>query len=334
VRVRPELSRHHAGLSILASLTIGASGLLTGCSVEDKAVRVRIDSSITDAVASRASTDPGARASSDERSLVFGRRTTGEVLRATRTSDGFSVTPIGDVARAATTAADQFSWSVREQAGLLGVASIGTSTYVAWTGASGRLRVSELGSGRVVWNGTTTAQRAIGGHLAVRDGLLVLGLGELTGWAEDHGSGALVTLDPEGVPDQDPVVLSDGWNNPFAFDVTADGAIWVADNAPDGGPERIGRADPAAAGDDADPVDLPAPQRAPSALAVLPDGRLVVCGFLDKELRRYEVVPNGTASATIERSGTIPGTCATAVAAFGDGSLFIGDAEGIAWSPA
>lgn len=210
-----------------------------------------------------------------------------------------------------------------EQRGLLGHTRLGDRRFVAWTEPDGlRLVVGELvedGDLRLVWSGTTTQTRAVGGHLDVLDGRLLLGLGELTGWAQDHGSGALVTLDPDGPPDQDPVVVSDGWNNPFAFEVGDDGTIFVADNTSVGGRERL-----AAIADGGEVVtELPAPERAPSAIAVLDDGRVAVCGFLDGELRAHELTEDA-----FERAGTL-GDCRTAVTVTQSGSIVVATADAL-----
>lgn len=211
-----------------------------------------------------------------------------------------------------------------EQRGLLGHTVLDGRRFAAWTEPDElHLVVGELveaGAPRLVWEGTATATRAVGGHLRVLDGQLLLGLGELTGWAKDHGSGALVALDPDGPPDQEPVVVSDGWNNPFAFVVADDGTILVADNTAAGGTERL------AAIGDSDGVmvtELPAPERAPSAIAVLDDGRIGVCGFLDGELRAYELAKDG-----FERAGT-PGDCLTAATVTASGRTFVATADAL-----
>ena len=210
-----------------------------------------------------------------------------------------------------------------EQRGLLGHTVVDGRRYAAWTEpGSRRLVVGEVVADdepRIVWQGTTTESRAVGGHLEQLGGRLLLGLGELTGWAQEHGSGALITLDPDGPADQVPLVVSDGWNNPFAFVVADDGTIFVADNTSVGGRERL-----AAIGDAGTLVtELSAPERAPSAIALLDDGRVGVCGFLDGELRAYELTDDG-----FERAGTV-GDCRTAVTVTGSGRTVVAADAGI-----
>jgi hypothetical protein len=218
-----------------------------------------------------------------------------------------------------------------EQRGLLGHTVIDGRRYAAWTDIDTLdLVVGEVTSGsvdRLVWAGTGTSSKAIGGHLEARDGLIVLGLGSLTDWGRDNGSGAIVTLDPDGPAEQDPVVLSAGWNNPFAFTVLDNGTIWVADNAPDGSDlpvaERDGERIAQATGDAAGILEPP-PQRAPSAIVQLPDGRLGVCGFLDNEMRAYDIA---TDSGTLERSGTI-GPCLSGATVLDDGTVVTSSLDG------
>lgn len=218
-----------------------------------------------------------------------------------------------------------------EQRGLLGHTVIDGRRYAAWTDIDTLdLVVGEVTSGlidRLVWAGTGTSSKAVGGHLETRDGLIVLGLGSLTAWGRDNGSGALVMLDPDGPAEQDPVVLSDGWNNPFAFTVFDDGTIWVADNAPDGSDlpvaDRDGERIAQATGDAAGIVEPP-PQRAPSAIVQLPDGRLGVCGFLDNEMRAYEIADG---SGTLQRDGTI-GPCLSGATVLDDGTIVTSSLNG------
>jgi hypothetical protein len=94
----------------------------------------------------------------------------------------------------------------------------------------------------------------------------------------------MLLLDPDGPSDQTPTVLTEQYINPFAFVVTADGELWVADNAVGDDVERIGR------GDLADrSTHLPSPDdgRAPAAMVELADGRLGICGFLDGQMLAY-----------------------------------------------
>ncbi len=210
-----------------------------------------------------------------------------------------------------------------EQRGLLGHTVIDDRRFAAWTDPDTLdLVVGEVTSGtvdRIVWTGTGTQATAIGGHLETRDGLIVLGLGSLTDWAKDHGSGALVTFDPDGTPGQEPIVISDGWNNPFAFIVSNDGTIWVADNSPDGSdlPVEEREGERIATISELGPTLVePPPQRAPSAIVNLPDGRLGVCGFLDNEMRAYDIDNNDS----FERAGTV-GPCLTGAAVLADGGI-------------
>jgi hypothetical protein len=209
-----------------------------------------------------------------------------------------------------------------EQRGLLGHTVIDGRRFAAWTEPDTLdLVVGEVTSGavdRIVWSGTGTQSKAVGGHVETLDGQILLGIGSLTDWAKDHGSGAIVSLGPDGAADQEPIVLSDGWNNPFAFTVTDDGTIWVADNAPDGSDLPVAERDGEriATTDTSGPSILePPPQRAPSAIVDLPDGRLGVCGFLDNEMRAYEVE-----DAQLTRAGTI-GPCLTGAAVLDDGTI-------------
>ena len=70
-------------------------------------------------------------------------------------------------------------------------------------------------------------------------------------------------LDPTGDPTQSPKVLSQGWNNPFAYDISGLDHLWVADNSPGTQPERIGR------GDIGNIIGTLSIKTAPAGLAVL-----------------------------------------------------------------
>ena len=198
-----------------------------------------------------------------------------------------------------------------------------------------------------MWDGGGTAGGAVGGHLdRTADGQLVLGIGQLTDWARANRSGAMLQLDPQGPPGQEPVILSDGYTNPFAFDITAgldepslDGQLWVADNAVGDDVERIGRGDPGAPLADRDNhPSTDADPRAPSAMIALSDGRLAICGFLDGRLQAWqprELLPRVEGDAgdadqsNPERSdagdqlvaGDDLGPCLTGVAVLDDGTI-------------
>jgi hypothetical protein len=239
-----------------------------------------------------------------------------------------------------------------EQRGLLGHTVIDGVRYAAWTDPdTEHLLVGALtsdapaGVGRIVWDAGGTAGGAVGGHLtATSDGRLILGIGQLTDWAKDHGSGAMLALDPLGPPDQEPVVLSDGYINPFAFVVVGD-ELWVADNAVGDDTERIGPIDLAAGSARNDRSDLArsdvAP-RAPSAVVALPDGVVAppdgvvalpdgvvaisddvvaVCGFLDAELRAWNADPPGYGDAL--------GPCLTGAVVLVDGTIVTATADGL-----
>jgi len=218
-----------------------------------------------------------------------------------------------------------------EQRGLLGHTVIDGVRYAAWTDSdTDHLLVGALGDGapatidRIIWDAGGTAGGAVGGHLDVTpDGQLVLGIGQLTDWAKDHGSGAMLGLDPAGPPDQDPVVLSDGYTNPFAFAVVAD-QLWVADNAVDDDTERTGSfdlTDPSGRLDRSDLDATGSSPRAPSAVIAVPGGDVAVCGFLDSELRRWSTDPPGY--------GDVLGPCLTGAAALPDGTIVTATADGL-----
>jgi hypothetical protein len=183
--------------------------------------------------------------------------------------------------------------------------------------------VAELtdGAQRLVWEGPASSDRANGGHLALlQDGRLVIGIGDLQDpdrvTDPDAPNGKLLGLDPAGPPDEDPTMLSDRWNNPFAFVVTRRGVVWVADNAPGDDPERIGRGDRGT-----DRAALPG-MRAPSALVELGPGRLALCGYLDGLLTLVEV--DGGPPTVGE---TVATGCRTGAVSLDDDRLAVSDGE-------
>ncbi|MGH2661275.1 MAG: PQQ-dependent sugar dehydrogenase [Actinomycetota bacterium] len=213
--------------------------------------------------------------------LLYAERLTGRVRRVA-SSGALDPRPVAQVEVA-----------TKGQRGLVGLAAVGREIFAAWTRPLGDLVVGRVAPGpvRIVWRGPRSAELANGGHLAgTPDGSLLVGIGDLQQpeRVDDPRApnGKILRLDPAGGQNQQPEVVSGGWNNPFAFDVTLEGELWVADNDPGDVPERLVRVGPDGAM--AFETELPA-DTAPSGLAVTPDG-LVVCGFRSKALLPYRVV--------------------------------------------
>ena len=261
-----------------------------------------------------AGAEPVALAALADGGLVVGERRTGRVRMVTRQGD-LVAEPVARVAVVA---------GADDQRGLLGLAVDGERIYGAWTrAADGRIVVGELtgGAERLVWEGPPSSELANGGHVAfLPDGRLVVGIGDLQEPDRvddpDAPNGKLLGLDPAGPPDQRPGVLSGGWNNPFAFVVTGEGAVWVADNAPGDDPERIGRGDRPA-----ERARLPG-MRAPAALVELGPGRLGLCGYLDGRLTDVDI--GGGEPEVGDRSTT---GCRTGAVGLGGGRVAVSDGE-------
>ncbi len=131
----------------------------------------------------------------------------------------------------------------------------------------------------------------------------------------------MLSLEPNGPPNQVPRVLSAGWNNPFAFTFTPDGRLWVADNATGNQPERLARGD---RGKPHEVTNLPR-TTAPSGLAALPNGDLALCGIVSGTLDRYRHEPDGR----WKRISTIATGCRYGVALLDDGRLAYSDDRSI-----
>ncbi len=254
--------------------------------------------------------DPSEFATDRHGRILYAERQTGNVRRID-VQDHLEPTPVASV-----------DTTSEGQRGLLGLAiDAQDQIFVAYTerGGDRRLTVSKI-LGRVeqvVWRGPKSEDLANGGHLAFRQSnssksgknkptnskrtrgepnksnpdQLLIGIGELAGkhldvqlGAPPKGltSGRMLELDPAGPARQTPQVLSTGWHNPFAFFVRADGAVIVADNAPDGVPERLARADSAPTPEVQVSFDK---ERIPTAIAEW-RGRLVTCQLTDSTLRR------------------------------------------------
>ena len=215
--------------------------------------------------------------------------------------------------------------SHRGQRGLLGLAAADDGrTFTAATEPGGRLVVDRvLPVPRVrVWTGPPSVALGNGGHLALLpSGQLVLGIG-------DHGhpsrindprslDGKLVSLDPDGRATQTPRILSGGWHNPFAFDVTPGGHVIVADNAPGRLAERIGP------GDRAGRRQRLSGPTAPSGLAVLSPTEVAVCGVVSGRLDRYRF-----RAGRWRKAGRIAG-CRYGVARLPSGALLVSTDTGL-----
>lgn len=209
-----------------------------------------------------------------------------------------------------------------EQRGLLGLAADADGrVFASWTDVDERLVVGEVtgGSVRIVWLGPPSADRANGGRIAFApDGSIVIGIGDLLdpAAAADPRSpnGKLLRLDPDGVAEQAPEVISSGWNNPFAFTFTPAGALWVADNAPVEEPERFARGD--ILGAPAHVSRLP-PHGVPTGLAALGEHRFLLCTYLTRQLRIVTVDDLGLA----ELGAPLAADCSLGVAILADGSV-------------
>lgn len=215
--------------------------------------------------------------------------------------------------------------SLGGQRGLLGIAYEGRFTYyVAYTEPAPPRRVVVRrvvpGNSRLIWRGPPSTDLANGGHIELApDGRLTIGIGDLQDPAavDDPGTpnGKLLALDTDGRPDQEPDVLSGGWNNPYAFAWTPGGELWVADNAPGERPERIARADPG--GRDRPARNL-AERIAPAGLAALGDDELLLCGFLSRRIDRISI--SGRGPADLERP-PLATDCTLGVAPLSDGRI-------------
>ncbi len=252
--------------------------------------------------------------------FLFGERTTGRIVRSDRAGEIMMTLQVED------------ALAIDGQRGLLGLATNragdAVDIYASWTRASdGRLVVGRLASGRemLVWEGPVSADLANGGTLAFLGDRLLLSIGDLQDPDAvddpDLPNGKILALDPMGAPDQEPSVVSGGWNNPFAMTVVGDD-IWLVDNAPGSRPERIVRI--SASGEES-VLELEGEMRAPSSLDVLPDGDLVLCGFVSEIVERIPVPDEGVVAPTEE----LGPPCATGVAVLADGSIVTTTADSV-----
>lgn len=222
------------------------------------------------------------------------------------------------------------------QRGLLGLTvSPDDRVFVSYTDATFALVVSELVAQgddesaerieREVWRGPITVQGGNGGRMIFADGELIIGIGLLNdrdGQADPESIvGKLIAIDPDAPSeDQVPRILSGPWNNPFAFDRSPAGELWVADNDPRDGDERLARGDQGLNPEVA--VVLPN-DSAPSGLAATNDS-LYVCSYNDLELLRYEFV-----DGVLTFAETVATDCVLDVELLSDGDLVYSTGESI-----
>lgn len=206
------------------------------------------------------------------------------------------------------------------QRGLTGVAvDEGGRLFVAYTDVENVLVVTELAEDgeRLVWRGPATVQGGNGGRMIHTDGRLIVGVGLLNdrdGQADPTSIvGKMIALDPFGQPEQEPVILSGPWNNPFAFDVSPAGELWVADNHPRDGDERLARGD---VGFDPVPSLVLPPDSAPTGLVAL-DDEFYVCSYNDQTLDRYRRADDGA----VVFEETVARNCRLDVARLDDGTI-------------
>jgi len=243
-------------------------------------------------------------------SLLIAQRESGRILRITHEALSRRVAP-GDIESIA-----EVEVASVGQRGLLGIAEVDGRVYAAWTRPDEQLVVGEVSPAtRPVWDGYLSKAGANGGRLVVDpNGQLIIGVGTLRDSSllndPDAPNGKLLRLDPLGPPTQTPLVVSAGWNNPFALAYADGDHLWVADNHPSDGDEPLVRADR-----DASLTILPNDSAATGLASI--DDRLYVCTWNTRSLLRYVIEPSGQA----ERAGTIATDCLRDVVAI-DGRLF------------
>jgi hypothetical protein len=297
-----------------------ATSISLGCGADE----LGIGSPVTELLVSDAA-QPVALLAEADGGLLYAERMTGRVRRVL--ADG-SLVP-EPVAMVATSGADT------DQRGLLGLARDARGRlFAAWTEPDdGRIVVGELqhapdapqlAEPRLVWLGPVSALLANGGHLAIApSGELVVGIGGLLGdpsLANDPAvvNGKMLALDPDGPADQQPRVLSGGWNNPFGFVFAPDGALWLADNTGAEGPERLGRGDQPS--NEALGLSGPGPgSMAPSAVVAFDERRLGLCGFLSNRMQLVEIVDG----RPIPPGETLTDQCSTGATVLADGRIVV-----------
>lgn len=290
-------------------------------SVADNAQVVPTEILITVAIDDAASPGPMVRRADD--TLAVGERATGRIVSLPPV-EGL---PPATVEPGEVLATVDANAEAGGQRGLLGLVEVDEELYAAWTRAGdSRLVVGQVTGGeRIIWEGPESTDLANGGHLELgADGRILVGIGDLQNPdlidEPNAPNGKILSLDPAGSADQEPTVLSSGWNNPYAFTVTGSGDVWVADNAPGEQPERLGQGDVP----EVPRADLP-DRTAPSVVIDLGPGQIGVCGYLDGDLRVIDVGADGpTIGDTL-----VEEVCKTGAEVIGEDLLAVADEQAV-----
>ena len=236
--------------------------------------------------------------------VLLGERSTGRILR---------VDPDGSLVEEPVATVTVPSGGV----GLLGLAfGADDQLYASWIDPDQRLVVGRLGgrSPRPIWRGPTMPSAPAGGHLArLPEGRLVVTVGQIGELDEgEEPGGRLLSLDPEGGPEQEPRVLASGLTNPTAITVDDSGVMWVADDEAADTPQPLLGVSPE--GDVATVATLPDEVR---ALALTLQGEsLYACGSTGLLLRyRLEDLDGGAEGEPVATD------CALSVAPLEEGLL-------------
>ena len=220
------------------------------------------------------------------------------------------------------------------QRGLVGLSvdSAG-AVFVGYVAADLRLTVAELlpdNEQRIVWRGPETVQGGNGGRILFDEtGRLIIGVGLLNDRQAQadpaNVTGKLLALDPAADPDQSPEILSGPWNNPFAMALTSTGEIWVADNDPRDGDERLALGDNGI--DPAVAAVLP-PDSAPAGMTAVQinadSEELWICTYNTRQLLRYTRSGNG-----FRANGEAAADCLLDVTTLADGRVVYSTGEQI-----
>lgn len=220
------------------------------------------------------------------------------------------------------------------QRGLVGLAvDAAGAVFVGYVAPNLRLTVAELrpdNDQRIVWQGPETVQGGNGGRILFNEtGQLIVGVGLLNDRSAQSDptnvTGKLLALDPSAGPEQSPEILSGPWNNPFAIALTSTGEVWVADNDPRDGDERLAIGNSGL--DPAIGAVLPTDSAPTGMTAVEVDGdsdELWICTYNTRLLLRYTRSGNG-----FRANGEAATDCLLDVTTLADGQIAYSTGEQI-----